>query len=125
MSEREMLIGLLEKAKEKAMYTVGSLNNGFGAWFADYLLANGVIVPPCKVGDTVYLPWMYGGQKGIALCSAERIVVRGEKSYVETSLSSDDDGFLEEYNYGEFYFTDFGKTVFTSREEAEKALESA
>ena len=22
--------------------------------FADYLLANGVIVPPCKVGDTVY-----------------------------------------------------------------------
>jgi hypothetical protein len=26
---------------------------------ADHLLANGVIVPPCKVGDTVYCIWQY------------------------------------------------------------------
>ena len=68
----------------------------------------------------MYLPWMYGGQKGIALCSVVGIVNRGEKSYVETNLPSDDDGFLEEYNYGDFYFTDFGKNVFLTREEAEK-----
>ena len=26
---------------------------------ADYLLENGVIVPPCKVGDKVYCVWQY------------------------------------------------------------------
>ena len=28
---------------------------------ADYLLANGVIVPPCKVGDTVYIIYSANG----------------------------------------------------------------
>ena len=27
--------------------------------FADHLIANGVIVLPCKVGDTVYCIWQY------------------------------------------------------------------
>lgn len=44
MSERERLIELLIKAH----VTFGTCN------IADYLLANGVIVPPCKVGDIVY-----------------------------------------------------------------------
>ena len=52
---RERLIELLEEAKIQARATIGSLNNGFGEWYADYLLANGVIVPPCKVGGTVYI----------------------------------------------------------------------
>ena len=54
MTDRDRLIELLEQAKEKAKGTLGSMNNGFGAWYADYLLANGVIVPPCSVGDDVY-----------------------------------------------------------------------
>ena len=29
--------------------------DGTSESIADYLLANGVIVPPCKVGDTVYI----------------------------------------------------------------------
>ena len=46
MTDRERLIELCDT------------NNGWvdevpAEKFADYLLANGVIVPPCKVGDTV------------------------------------------------------------------------
>ena len=40
---------------------------------ADHLLANGVIVPPCKVGDTLYYPWIYGGTSGIAMLEASSI----------------------------------------------------
>ena len=45
---RDRLIELLEEAKVQACATVGSLNHGFGEWYADYLIANGVIVPPYK-----------------------------------------------------------------------------
>ena len=46
---RERLIKLLEEAKIKALGTIGSLNKGWGAWYADYLLKNDVIpVTKCK-----------------------------------------------------------------------------
>ena len=48
MTERERLIELL-----KEVNTMRNMRQGLGEC-ADYLLANGVIVPPCKVGDTVY-----------------------------------------------------------------------
>lgn len=51
---RERLIELLEQARDEAKRTIGSMNNGFGAWYADYLLKNGVVIPPCNVGDMVY-----------------------------------------------------------------------
>lgn len=45
MTERKRLIGLLIKAH----VTFGTCT------IADYLLANGVFVPPVRVGDTVYV----------------------------------------------------------------------
>lgn len=49
MNGRDKLIELIEQAE-------GLKNNDFPSVeeIADHLLANGVIVPPCKVGDTVY-----------------------------------------------------------------------
>ena len=49
MNERERLVELLNKSCEAR----GWLMNGAGT-IADYLLENGVIVLPVKVGDTVY-----------------------------------------------------------------------
>lgn len=51
---KERLIELLKKAPLcnrdfDLQYSDGTIEK-----FADYLLANGVIVPPCKVGQTVY-----------------------------------------------------------------------
>lgn len=48
MTERERLINLLLEWGNKE-------NDGVRAEsIADYLIFNGVIVPPCKIGDTVY-----------------------------------------------------------------------
>lgn len=90
---------------------------------ADYLLANGVIVPPCKVGDTVYMPWEWSGVQGIACLKVTTMSnILGFGWSCGTDLNSDDDGFLDEYNYGRLKFDDVGKTVFLTKEEAEKAL---
>ena len=56
---RDRLVELLEEAKLKAHGTLGSMNNGFGAWYADHLIANGVVVPPCKLGDKIYFISIY------------------------------------------------------------------
>lgn len=48
MTDRERLIELLRTVDNMRL-----MRKGFSEC-ADYLLANGVIVPPCKVGDKVY-----------------------------------------------------------------------
>lgn len=85
----------------------------------DHLLAEGVIVPPCKVGQTLYALWM-GGRKGKGIAEFEvrsinfdclddmEIVYRSKKlnaTMVRYAKASD-----------------FGKTLFFTREEAEQAL---
>lgn len=80
---------------------------------ADYLLANGVIVPPCKVGQTVYT---------VECCEIYAGTVIGIESFetedgTEKTYHAEDDG----YPIG-FTDEDFGKTVFLTREEAEQAL---
>lgn len=74
---------------------------------ADYLLANGVVVLPCKVGDTVY-------------CIEEnndiyKTIVITIHCTVRQNFCQTTNGFLD--------LNDFGKTVFLTKEEAEKALE--
>lgn len=99
-----------------------------GAWekedFANYLINSGVIVPPCKVGQTVYMPWEWNGTKAVAILEVTRIVddFTERSPYVNTNFLSDDEDYWVAYNCGRFEFKDFGKTVFLTREEAEKAL---
>ena len=79
---------------------------GLEGKLADHLIANGVIVISCGVGDTVYQT------DGISVYELEVFYVslRKGKPYYETeSIDFDDDA--------------IGKTVFLTREEAEKALE--
>ena len=44
MNVREKLVELIEEAKLLARGTLGSMNRGFGDWYADYLIAHGVTV---------------------------------------------------------------------------------
>lgn len=80
---------------------------------AEYLLENGVIVPPCKFGDTVYSN-VLGEIEGF-------VVVSMELAYMAK-------GFVGEFvsNNGTypmlFKFENIGKTVFLTKEEAEQAL---
>lgn len=79
---------------------------------ADYLLENGVIVPPVKVGQTVYRTrGNYGGisiHKGFV--SQVNFYHKGETRFW-------DDG-----HPLSFTNDDIGKTVFLTKEQAEKAL---
>ncbi len=83
-----------------------------GVHFADHLLTNGVIVPPCKAGAKVYFA---GLESGVCLIG----------DLVSYSLDAAHLWFNCHYDCGLNYWhpiEDFGKTVFLTREEAEKAL---
>ena len=80
-------------------------------FYADHLIANGVTVLPCKVGDTVY--WVHGAV--ITECKVHRIQKNRNGLYI--CLKSN-------VSHGAFHADlSIGKTVFLTREEAEKVLE--
>lgn len=89
---------------------------------ADSLLADGWIRPPCKVGDLLYMPWEYDGNSGVALLSVTYMVIDKDKLRIMTDFSTDDDVYYDLYFGGRFVPSDFGKTVFLTREDAEQKL---
>lgn len=110
---REKLIELLEQAKNEAYGVFGSMNEGFGAWYADHLLANGVIVLPCKVGQEVWCVW--AGSVHKAKCSM--LTQKADGSWkVRFSV---DNGWGSSLDVTP---DNIGKTVFLTRELAEAAL---
>ena len=50
---RDRLIELLKSAERKYLSN-GTHIPQMAEFFADYLLENGIVCPPCKVGDVVY-----------------------------------------------------------------------
>lgn len=78
---------------------------------------------PCRVGDTVYMPWEYKGISGVAILTVTHVIIDKVHSYIRTDFSSDCEEYKQAYNYGKFDFREFGKKVFTKKDEAEKALE--
>lgn len=89
---------------------------------ADHLLANNVVVLPCKVGDTVYMPWEWKDTSGVAILTVERLSITEAGLSIRTDLWSDDEDYWLAYNCGVFKFDNIGETVFLTKEEAEKAL---
>ena len=91
MTDRERLIELMIEAKRTDPET-----GSFTDYLADYLLENGVIVLPCKVGDILYCESAIKGHiTHLKAPNLEWIVENREL---------------------------FGKEIFLTREEAEKAL---
>ena len=96
---------------------------------ADYLLANGVIVPPCKVGDKVWVLW--GKEHGLTekVHSGNVYALRFDtkknnmRICVEGRFEVEAYGgrFTHYYN-ATFAWKSVGKTVFLTKAEAEKAL---
>lgn len=84
---------------------------------ADHLLANGIIVPPCKVGDTVYFPVETDGEcEPYVEVGTVFAIGIGEMYTMWISARYESD--LKYYHTSD----DFGKTVFLTKEEAEQAL---
>ena len=117
MDVREKLVKLLKTSPTRNGYT------DFGD-IADHLIANGVVVLPCKIGDKVYVNYIYGRNKIITdsqmVCSIEQTVGVNDESYWKVCVKQViEKGYIVYHEYTE---DDFGKTVFLTREEAEASL---
>ena len=113
MTDRDRLIELNRKAK---LYAQEKADERGGLVCiddeVDHLLANGVIVPPCKVGETVYC--IIQGFENPLKATINRITVQISGVVLSCSVLG---------YFGESYMaTDFGKTVFLTKEEAEEKL---
>lgn len=93
---------------------------------AEYLISKGVIVLPCKVGDTVYhysrdlggiFPY-FADNLHIGFMDKTRNYLIYEANYHDEET----DELIDEID---IEIEDFGKTVFLTREEAEKHLKGA
>lgn len=98
---------------------------------ADYLLANGAIVPPCKVGDTVYVDgdtWSYFPIHYESRFIHSKYFVVGEiVSIIKTKKQllmkiRVDNSIHTRHTYKRYTVNAIGVTVFLTKEEAEQAL---
>ena len=126
MTERERLIELLHDATFGVnKHTLADhLRKETVEAVAEYLLANGVIVPPAVVGQMVYA---FCDDFGVVLpYFVENLNIgfmdrnRNYWTYEANCHAEETDELLDEID---FDLDDIGKTVFLTREEAEKALE--
>ena len=132
MTERERLIELIETgsrlAYDKSLEEVRRIvkeNHHFNSAtdrtvsiseiVADYLLENGVIVPPVKIGQSIWTAENF----------TDNVPREGYITVIEYDCNSSYDfwtSFGKIPLSAEFSFEEIGKTVFLTREEAEKAL---
>lgn len=85
----------------------------------NYLIDNGVVVLPCKAGDLVYkIIDMDNFARRILECQILEITIRETEICFFSKVTK-----KVRYRYDSFKIDDIGKTVFFTREEAEKALE--
>lgn len=117
MTDKDRLLELLHKAPKGR----GRISN---YELANYLLANGVIVPPCKVGDTVYTNlamrgWYYRDKDRPY---SAKVVFIGLNNFEEMGGGLFNVAYEKDGNMLQFRFSDIGKTVFLTKEEAEQKL---
>ena len=116
MTQKERLVELIKQ------YMVGFSTTNCEK-LAEYLIHNGVIVPPCKVGDTVYFVAGYETKD----CRLIHKVI--ELEVCDVSMSNDGEIWLdtveimgEGTNDRVLNTLDFGIDAFLARKEAEQAL---
>jgi hypothetical protein len=109
----EMRNRLIDLLQENSYLDV--LNDEHWLLAAEQLLANGVIVPPIKIGQTVYvISRYYGGFWRTHECKIDSLTIY-EKHIFMTLFDRDN------FDFG-IEISEIGKTVFLTKEEAEKAL---
>lgn len=128
MTERERLAGIIDNYKFNCIrcYSCDIPDNDCAKRdseaLTDYLLDNGVIVPPCKVGNKVWmtLELLKGGEEIIESRCVKITIISDRQIVYSMHINERAIG-----NTLEFYNDDFGKTVFLTQEEAEKALKES
>ena len=125
MTERERLIKLLMQGELEADKQ-GVFNCSRSEWkaeiMADFLLENGVSVPPCCIGDTVY-EIRENGKNPISGKRFDRCITTVQM--LDCAAIRKSTLYAKEKRYAKNDSVRLGKTVFLTREEAEKALEES
>ena len=105
-----------DKLSNMIQNAVGGCAKYWADVIADKLLSEGVIVPPCKVGDTVYALSQMRDKRILPFISEYEVtsISVGKKKCI---VYHEMDGYIKLFKQD-----DFGKTVFLTKEEAEKAL---
>lgn len=111
---KERLIDLMIEAKKEEPD-----EGSFTDWLADYLLANGVIVLPCKLGTTLY--FLYNSPYADKPDLTPRIYESNKWYFVIGKKGvSINPSLIHGYNGIYHYY--LGETVFLTREKAEMAM---
>ncbi len=125
---RDRLIRLIAEANQKSIEAKPWTPRQAIEIIADHLLANGVIVPPCKAGDTLWVNWGYCKSKEETRpvkVYALRFDTKKNNMRIcveaNFEISSYGGSYTHYYN-GTFAWNSVGKTVFLTKEEAEAAL---
>lgn len=105
-----------EQIKELAHDTTGPLHRKISEWI-DAEAAGRIVVPPCKVGDRLY---EVTGRKTISVYKVRAIRVELFGLFIEWDIV---EGFVWQSLSG-ISAEEICKTVFLTREEAEKALKA-
>ena len=93
-----------------------------------FALAQGMIVMknsevlPCRVGDTLYMPFEYDGIRGVETVHVVSIIIDDKGGCIDTDFWVDDLELLQKYRCGCFDFSDIGKLIFYTKTEAERKL---
>lgn len=113
MGDRERLIKLIQEAEDDYMvYEMGAQALAIGIfksreeYIADHLIANGVILPPCKVGDIIY---QIDGVRIYPSTIHEITYTSSKVIFVTENIVFDEQA--------------INNSIFLTREETEKALE--
>jgi hypothetical protein len=116
---------LTELIKEAMQYAdnrkdIGELYKPYEEYIAEYLIDNNTIVTPCKVGDKVFYVHEICDEDGdeyLDISVGEVVSFSMQKEGLWAYCRYEDG-----LTYWHLVADDFGKTVFLSKEEAEKAL---
>lgn len=120
MNERERLIEILKDNQGDSTYY---MTDEAVQSVSDVLLENGVVVLPCKVGDTVYI--VHNTAESIELDCLETCIYETVIDSIHISGIVEYHMFYKKIIHPDCDFfsdKDIGKTVFLTKEEAEKAL---
>lgn len=116
MNDRDRLVEVIKQAEQQFSNT-GRPVLDIEEYVADYILADGWIRTPCKVGDTVYFADEYYHDS--AEIDGINITKQGIGfTYVQYEYGPD---ITEVWDDGEFSIDEIGKTVFLTREAKEEA----
>ena len=139
MTQKERLVEILSRyfqigdsyaynlTRDKTAFSVGTMHlDDFEEFdevtvedIAEYLLTNGVIVPPCKVGTTLF--FLYNSPYADKPDLTPRIY-KTTDWYFEVDKAGIVINTSDIHSFNKVYDYVLGKTVFLTREEAEKAL---